>query len=55
MPKSEPGTLTPDEYAQVLAYLLELNGMPAGDVELPPDPEAMKTIRIDMASHSEKR
>ena len=47
MPKNAPGTLTAEEYADVLAYLLRLNRMPAGDDELPPDAAPMKTIRID--------
>ena len=47
MPKYDPGSLTPDEYAQVVAYLLELNRMPAGQDELPADSAALKTIRID--------
>jgi mono/diheme cytochrome c family protein len=50
MPKSEPGSLTPREYAQVVAYLLELNGMPAGRDELPSDPAALKVIRFEAAS-----
>lgn len=47
MPKSEPGSLTPDEYAQVLAYLLKLNGMPAGDQELPADTAVLQSIRFE--------
>jgi len=47
MPKDNPGALAPGEYAQVLAYLLKLNGMPAGEVELPSDSLALKLIRFD--------
>lgn len=46
MPKNDPGTLTPDEYAQVTAYLLEINGMPPGRAELPTDSAALAPIRI---------
>ena len=46
MPKNEPGSLTPEEYADVLAYLLSINRMPAGDVELPADADRMKSIRF---------
>jgi mono/diheme cytochrome c family protein len=49
MPKNEPGSLTPEEYADVLAYLLKLNQMPAGAVELPTDTVTLKRIRIDTA------
>lgn len=47
MPKNDPGSLTPDEYAEVLAYLLKINGVPAGRSELAPDAEALKHIRVD--------
>ena len=47
MPKNEPGSLAPEEYADVLAYLLKLNRMPAGDADLPPDAGAMKSIRFE--------
>ena len=46
MPKNEPGSLLPEEYADVLAYVLRLNRMPAGPADLP-DERAMKTIRIE--------
>jgi len=46
MPKSEPGTLSDQEYAQVTAYLLQLNGMPDGSLELPADSAALGAIRI---------
>jgi mono/diheme cytochrome c family protein len=48
MPKEQPGTLEPEEYAQVVAYVLKLNGAPAGKTELPADLEALKKIRISM-------
>jgi mono/diheme cytochrome c family protein len=46
MPKSEPGTLSAGEYAQVTAYILQLNGMPDGSLELPADSAALSVIRI---------
>ena len=48
MPKQEPGSLTADDYADVVAYLLKINGAPAGKQELPADEKAMKKIRITM-------
>jgi mono/diheme cytochrome c family protein len=47
MPKSEPGSLSSREYAAVLAYMLEMNGLPAGPLELPADPDALTSIRIN--------
>ncbi len=47
MPKSAPGTLTEDEYVWVTAYILKLNGMPAGKVELNAEPAWLKAVRID--------
>ena len=47
MPKNEPGSLTAEEYADVLAYVLRLNKQPAGPDELPPDANGMKSIRIE--------
>ena len=47
MPKSDPGSLTPAEYAQAIAYLLKINDVPAGEQELPPEGEALKKIRIE--------
>jgi len=46
MPKNEPGSLSDQEYADVLAYVLKMNKMPVGRAELAPDSASMKTIRI---------
>ena len=46
MPKSAPGSLSEDEYADVLAYVLKMNRMPPGQKELPPDSAAINRIRI---------
>ncbi|MSO51755.1 MAG: cytochrome c [Acidobacteria bacterium] len=48
MPKNDPGSLSPKEYTQVVAYLLKLNGMPAGRVDLPADPAALRDISINI-------
>jgi mono/diheme cytochrome c family protein len=47
MPKNEPGSLSPQENADVLAYLLRLNRMPSGDADMPADSLALKSIRIE--------
>ena len=47
MPKNEPGSLQPHEYAELVAYLLKLNEMPAGSADLPADSMALRKIRIE--------
>ena len=54
MPKNDPGSLPSDEYAQVLAYLLKLNDLPAGPAELPTDSVVLKTIRFEAAEKVRK-
>jgi mono/diheme cytochrome c family protein len=46
MPASDPGSLSPDETAQVLAYILQENKLQAGKKEIPTDPEALQAIQI---------
>jgi len=48
MPKNDPGSLSPKEYAQVMAFLLKLNGMPAGRVDLPTDVATLRGITINI-------
>jgi hypothetical protein len=47
MPKNDPGSLAPDDVADVMAYLLKMNAMPVGTEELPPDADSLKKIRIE--------
>jgi S-disulfanyl-L-cysteine oxidoreductase SoxD len=47
MPLDNPGGLSREEYANVIAYILKLNAYPAGDAPLPADDAALKRIRID--------
>ena len=47
MPKNDPGSLSEQEYVDVMSYMLRLNGMPAGVDELPADSVALAKIRID--------
>jgi mono/diheme cytochrome c family protein len=51
MPKMEPGSLEPEEYAQVIAYLLKINGAPAGKSELSTDVKALRRIRISFPAN----
>ena len=48
MPKNDPGSLAPEQYADVVAYLLRMNAMPPGRAELAPDSAALAAIRIDV-------
>jgi S-disulfanyl-L-cysteine oxidoreductase SoxD len=44
MPQDNPASLTDEEYAAIVAYLLQANRYPAGDQELQPDPAALKDV-----------
>lgn len=46
MPEDNIGGLTDDEYTRVIAYILKLNGFPAGADSLSSDSLSQKTIRI---------
>lgn len=46
MPADAPGTLKPQQCADLLAYLFNLNGFPAGSVELSSDQAALKLVTI---------
>ena len=46
MPLNDAGTLTDEVKLQILAYLLEQNGFPAGKTELPGDVNALEEIGI---------
>jgi mono/diheme cytochrome c family protein len=48
MPKTEPGSLSEEEYTLVLAYILRMNGMPAGRKALSPNEAELRTIRIEL-------
>lgn len=50
MPKNDPGSLAPEDVADVVAYLLKMNAMPVGPAELPADPDSLKKIRIEAKS-----
>jgi mono/diheme cytochrome c family protein len=46
MPSNAPGTLTPEQYADVLASVLSANKYPAGQTELPTDAAALKAVKM---------
>ena len=41
MPEDDPGSLSDQEYVDIVAYILELNGFRPGSVELPADEEVL--------------
>jgi hypothetical protein len=47
MPQDNPGSLDPNDAADVVAFLLKIYAMPAGTAEITPDTIAMKKILID--------
>ena len=46
MPDDDPGSLSLDEYAAVLAYIFSVYGLPSGDAELAVDQESLEAIKI---------
>ena len=47
MPEDDPGGLKPEEYADVIAYLLKLNGFPTGAMDLPTSKEGLSLILME--------
>lgn len=47
MPADRPGTLTRDENADIVAFILKSNKLPAGNNDLPSDADALKRIQFD--------
>jgi S-disulfanyl-L-cysteine oxidoreductase SoxD len=47
MPNDNPGRLSRQEYADIVAYMFKLNRLPAGDRPLPADDEGLKQVRIE--------
>jgi mono/diheme cytochrome c family protein len=46
MPQFAPGTLTPEEDARIVAFIMKQNGVPAGPGPLPADSTALRGMRI---------
>jgi mono/diheme cytochrome c family protein len=46
MPKNDPGALSPEEYIDIVAYLLRMNRLPMGESELSADSASLSKIRI---------
>ena len=46
MPQDRPAALSPDVYADIVAFMLKMNNYPAGQTELSTDPAQSQDIRI---------
>ena len=46
MPADSPGTMTPQQTSDVIAYIFKLNKYPAGKTELSTDVAALKAVKI---------
>lgn len=46
MPMDGPGRLSPQQYADIVAYMLKLNKVPAGQTELPSDDAGLRRIEV---------
>lgn len=46
MPPGQSGWFLDKEYAEIVAFLLEMHGAPAGETELPSDEEGLSAIMI---------
>ena len=44
MPNTAPGSLSKPQYADIVAYILKVNGYPAGEAELVPKAADMKAV-----------
>jgi S-disulfanyl-L-cysteine oxidoreductase SoxD len=48
MPNDNPGKLSRKQYADIVAFLLQLSGMPPGERALPTDAASLRRIRIEV-------
>ena len=48
MPQNKPGTLKPEQCADVMAFVFKRNQFPAGDAQLPADVEALGNVAITL-------
>ena len=46
MPQDKPGSLSRQQTADIVAYILSFNKAPAGQTDLPGDTELLKAIKI---------
>jgi mono/diheme cytochrome c family protein len=54
MPKNDPGSLSPEQAAQLVSYILRINKVPPGKTDLPAEVDPLKDIRIEMPGSRRK-
>jgi mono/diheme cytochrome c family protein len=47
MPEDRPARLEPEEYADILSYILSVYGLPTGERDMPIDSGALRAIAIE--------
>jgi mono/diheme cytochrome c family protein len=47
MPLTNPGSLSKEQYLDIMAYMLEVNGYPAGSHQLTDNSEELQAIKIE--------
>ena len=47
MPLNAPGSLSMQEYTDIVAYMLELNNIPAGAAELPAEEAGLRRVQLE--------
>jgi hypothetical protein len=55
MPQDNPGSLTPDQTAKILAYILAESGYPTGSSPLPHDDGPLRLIVLDTPEDGQDR
>lgn len=55
MPQNEPGTLSARAYADVVSYLMKINGIPAGPLALTTDSSSLTAARLHFGAPSSPR
>jgi S-disulfanyl-L-cysteine oxidoreductase SoxD len=54
MPKDNPGSLKPQDYADIIAFLLKINDLPSGDDDLKGAKPAMEDVVIEGPEKQDK-
>jgi hypothetical protein len=47
MPDDNPGALPVQDYVDIIAYILNINGYPQGSADLPLDEAELRNVKID--------
>jgi quinoprotein glucose dehydrogenase len=47
MPQNEPGSMSAQDSADIVAYILSANALPPGEIVLPHDLEVLQQIKLD--------